>query len=161
MHLQSRREAIGGVREHTQLQFFHHTSNLIISKRSRERLLTSMEVNIVRLGIPICLGHGKCRPVLLSVSMNLNGIRSRPPTIRDPLLYLRYLLTPYTATEKAGLERTKWFRTKEAAIQRNILRNLKHWDIHSPIPPVGLLAWIFEKLVNWTDEYPWDDDEGQ
>ncbi len=26
--------------------------------------------------------------------------------------------------------------------------------------PVGLLAWIFEKLVNWTDEYPWEDDEG-
>ena len=27
--------------------------------------------------------------------------------------------------------------------------------------PAGLLAWIYEKLVNWTDNYPWDDDEGQ
>ena len=27
--------------------------------------------------------------------------------------------------------------------------------------PVGLLAWIYEKLVTWTDEYPWEDDEGQ
>lgn len=26
--------------------------------------------------------------------------------------------------------------------------------------PVGLLAWIYEKLVVWTDEYPWTDDEG-
>jgi hypothetical protein len=26
--------------------------------------------------------------------------------------------------------------------------------------PVGLLAWIYEKLVNWTDDYPWTDDEG-
>ena len=26
--------------------------------------------------------------------------------------------------------------------------------------PVGLLAWIYEKLVTWTDQYPWDDDEG-
>ncbi|KAJ7811013.1 Alpha/Beta hydrolase protein [Mycena olivaceomarginata] len=25
--------------------------------------------------------------------------------------------------------------------------------------PVGLLAWIYEKLVAWTDKYPWDDDE--
>ncbi|KAF7332854.1 EHN domain-containing protein [Mycena venus] len=25
--------------------------------------------------------------------------------------------------------------------------------------PVGLLAWIYEKLVAWTDGYPWDDDE--
>ncbi|KAJ7693063.1 alpha beta-hydrolase [Mycena rosella] len=26
--------------------------------------------------------------------------------------------------------------------------------------PVGLLAWIYERLVAWTDEYPWVDDEG-
>ena len=26
--------------------------------------------------------------------------------------------------------------------------------------PVGLLAWVYEKLVGWTDEYPWTDDEG-
>lgn len=26
--------------------------------------------------------------------------------------------------------------------------------------PAGLLAWIYEKLVNWSDEYPWSDDEG-
>lgn len=26
--------------------------------------------------------------------------------------------------------------------------------------PVALLAWIYEKLVSWTDNYPWTDDEG-
>lgn len=25
--------------------------------------------------------------------------------------------------------------------------------------PVGLLAWIYEKLIMWTDDYPWTDDE--
>jgi hypothetical protein len=25
--------------------------------------------------------------------------------------------------------------------------------------PVGLLAWMSEKLVDWTDAYPWEDDE--
>lgn len=25
--------------------------------------------------------------------------------------------------------------------------------------PVGLLAWIYEKLHDWTDSYPWTDDE--
>ncbi|CAA7271341.1 unnamed protein product [Cyclocybe aegerita] len=25
--------------------------------------------------------------------------------------------------------------------------------------PAGLLAWIYEKLVSWTDSYPWEDDE--
>jgi hypothetical protein len=28
------------------------------------------------------------------------------------------------------------------------------WD-----SPVGLLAWIREKLDTWTDNYPWTDDE--
>ena len=27
--------------------------------------------------------------------------------------------------------------------------------------PVGLLGWIYEKLVHWTDSYPWTDDEGK
>ncbi|KAI0681796.1 hypothetical protein C8T65DRAFT_598070, partial [Cerioporus squamosus] len=27
--------------------------------------------------------------------------------------------------------------------------------------PVGLLAWIYEKLVAWSDDYPWTDDEGK
>ena len=26
--------------------------------------------------------------------------------------------------------------------------------------PVGLLAWIYEKLVKASDNYPWSDDEG-
>ncbi|KAF7310174.1 putative epoxide hydrolase [Mycena indigotica] len=25
--------------------------------------------------------------------------------------------------------------------------------------PVGLLAWLYEKMVGWSDEYPWTDDE--
>ena len=26
--------------------------------------------------------------------------------------------------------------------------------------PIGLLSWIYEKLIIWTDEYPFTDDEG-
>ncbi|KAJ6529653.1 hypothetical protein B0H19DRAFT_967995, partial [Mycena capillaripes] len=26
--------------------------------------------------------------------------------------------------------------------------------------PAGLFAWIYEKMVNWLDDYPWSDDEG-
>jgi hypothetical protein len=26
--------------------------------------------------------------------------------------------------------------------------------------PVGLLGWIYEKLITWTDDYPFTDDEG-
>lgn len=27
--------------------------------------------------------------------------------------------------------------------------------------PIGLLSWVYEKLVGWTDNYSWDDDEGE
>jgi hypothetical protein len=27
--------------------------------------------------------------------------------------------------------------------------------------PAGMLAWIYDKLVSWTDDYPWTDDEGE
>lgn len=27
--------------------------------------------------------------------------------------------------------------------------------------PVALLAWIYDKLISWTDAYPWTDDEGK
>lgn len=27
--------------------------------------------------------------------------------------------------------------------------------------PVGVLAWVYERLVQWTDDYPWTDDEGE
>ncbi|KAH9979704.1 Alpha/Beta hydrolase protein [Russula compacta] len=30
---------------------------------------------------------------------------------------------------------------------------------HLADSPVGLLAWVYEKLVSWTDSYPWTDDE--
>ena len=27
--------------------------------------------------------------------------------------------------------------------------------------PAGLLGWLYEQLMDWTDKYPWTDDEGQ
>lgn len=26
--------------------------------------------------------------------------------------------------------------------------------------PTALLAWVYERLVTWTDKYPWTEDEG-
>ncbi|EIN12328.1 epoxide hydrolase [Punctularia strigosozonata HHB-11173 SS5] len=61
-----------------------------------------------------------------------------PPTITSNLLaFLGSLLMGYSATDKAALARSQWFRTHGS----------------------GLLAWIYEKLHHWTDDYPWSDDE--
>ncbi|KAL0573633.1 hypothetical protein V5O48_008329 [Marasmius crinis-equi] len=82
-----------------------------------------------------------------------------PPTLAQPLLYLRDLLTPRTAAEKAGMERTNWFLTE--GMGYNIEQSTQPQTLGYALAdsPIGLLAWIYEKLHNWTDSYPWSDDE--
>ncbi|KAA1474380.1 alpha/beta-hydrolase [Dentipellis sp. KUC8613] len=91
---------------------------------------------------------------------HVNFPLSVPPTpTTAPLQSLKYLLSWYTPAEKEGLKRTQEF----AATGRG------YWMEQSTQPqtlgysladsPIGLLAWVYEKLVNWTDKYPWEDDE--
>ncbi|KAJ7258726.1 epoxide hydrolase [Mycena haematopus] len=75
----------------------------------------------------------------------------RPSLFSTPLAYILHLVTPYTPFEKAGLERKGLFAehsTKPQTLGYSLADS-----------PVGLLAWIYEKLVAWTDAYSWDDDE--
>ena len=86
--------------------------------------------------------------------------RAGPPTSSEPLRYLRYLLTPYTEHEKAGLAlQAKTDREGRAYFMQQATKpqTLAYALADSP---VGLLAWIYEKLVAWTDAYAWTDDEG-
>ena len=91
----------------------------------------------------------------------LDPNRASPPQFtRSPVAYLSSLVFGYNTREKEGLKRTTWFRDKGRG----------YFEEHSTQPqtlgyslsdsPAGLLAWIYEKLVNWTDNYPWEDDEG-
>ncbi|KAG7088369.1 hypothetical protein E1B28_012372 [Marasmius oreades] len=83
-----------------------------------------------------------------------------PPAFsREPLLYLRQLLTPYTAAEKTGLARSAWFAKHGMGYFREQSTQPQTLGYSLADSPVGLLAWIYEKLVNWTDNYPWTDDE--
>lgn len=67
--------------------------------------------------------------------------------------------TPLEEWEKAGLERTKWFMTE--GFGYNAAQTTKPATIGFALrdSPVALLAWIYEKLHDWTDDYPWSDDE--
>ena len=69
-------------------------------------------------------------------------------------------MTPYTPAEKAGLERTAWFRKEGMGYNNEHSTQPQTIGYSLADSPVGLLAWIYEKLVNWTDAYTWDDDEG-
>ncbi len=57
----------------------------------------------------------------ISVYILILHSRVRPPTIYQPLLYLRHMLTPYTETEKLGLQRTKWFENQGRRIPQPTL----------------------------------------
>jgi hypothetical protein len=84
-----------------------------------------------------------------------------PHPIKSPLLLLSHLLFSYTPAEKEGLKRTEWFIQKGMAYLTEQSTQPQTLGYGLADSPVGLLSWIYEKLVNWTDSYPWDDDEGK
>ncbi|KAH9169978.1 Alpha/Beta hydrolase protein [Lactarius sanguifluus] len=83
-----------------------------------------------------------------------------PPTFfGNPITLLKYLITSFTSREREA-----------ASISHDFFKNgMGYYAEQSTKPqtigysladsPVGLLAWIYEKLVAWTDAYPWTDDE--
>lgn len=94
------------------------------------------------------------------VASHLNFVRANQPSFTaHPLLALQHAVMPYTATETAALERARWFRTEGNAYR--LLQATKPMTLAYAFAssPVALLAWIYEKLVDWTDGYAWSDDE--
>lgn len=87
-------------------------------------------------------------------------ILARPPKFSsNPLLALQHALLPYTSREKQGRERSGWFDRE--GFGYNMLQSTKPQTIGTVLEdsPVALLSWIYEKLHDWTDSYPWTDDE--
>ncbi|KAJ7039866.1 Alpha/Beta hydrolase protein [Mycena alexandri] len=64
-----------------------------------------------------------------------------------------------TEKEKAGLERTSWFHRFGGGYLRQQSTQPQTLGYSLSDSPAGLLAWIYEKLVNWSDSYQWEDDE--
>ena len=94
------------------------------------------------------------------VASHTNFAVPNQPTMADhPVLYAQVQATPLTEAEKAGKERSAWFE-KEGSGYR-IEQSTKPQTIGYSMTdsPIGLLSWIYEKLHDWTDSYPWTDDE--
>ncbi|KAK6386221.1 hypothetical protein LTS17_001796 [Exophiala oligosperma] len=82
-----------------------------------------------------------------------------PGWTSHPSLALQHAVTPYTDADKKGMARTKWFTEQGSgyrALQSTKPQTLGYAVADSP---VALLAWIYEKLHDWTDSYPWTEDE--
>ncbi|TFK48593.1 alpha/beta-hydrolase [Heliocybe sulcata] len=81
------------------------------------------------------------------------------------ILFLELILdnltpfSPYTESERKGLERAQWFSSKGQGYSKEQGTQPQTLGYSLADSPAGLLAWIYEKLVNWTDNYQWEDDE--
>jgi hypothetical protein len=87
-------------------------------------------------------------------------VLAKPPNFADnPWAALQHAVLPYDDREKKGLERSAWFRKE--GFGYNTLQSTKPQTIGAALAdsPVALLSWIYEKLHDWTDSYPWTDDE--
>lgn len=110
-------------------------------------------------GFYITRALGKLYPENVKAS-HINMIRSGPPTfLRNPILALQHMLQPYTESEKAGMARTQWFATEGRGYFMEQATKPQTLAYALNDSPVALLAWIYEKLHDWTDDYAWTDDE--
>ena len=81
----------------------------------------------------------------------------------SPISFLRfmtnYTLGWYSPAEKAGLERAKGFQTSGMGYYHQQSTKPQTLAYSLADSPVGLLAWLYEKLHDWTDKYPWTEEE--
>ncbi|KAM5341528.1 hypothetical protein ACJ41O_014559 [Fusarium nematophilum] len=86
-------------------------------------------------------------------------VPSEPTKETHPELHARISTTPLTEAEKNGLSRAADFSQEGSGYYK--LQSTKPTTIGYSLrdSPVGLLAWIYEKLHDWSDDYPWTDEE--
>lgn len=91
---------------------------------------------------------------------HINMVRAHPPSfLRHPLLALQHALRPFSARDRSGLARSQWFLEEGAGYRAQQATKPQTLGYAIADSPVGLLAWIYEKLHDWTDAYPWTNDE--
>lgn len=91
---------------------------------------------------------------------HINLIRAQAPSLfSHPLLAIQHQLVPYSQRERKSLQRNAWFANEGSGYR--VLQATKPQTLGYALSdsPVALLAWILEKLHDWTDNYPWTDDE--
>ncbi|TDZ13983.1 putative epoxide hydrolase [Colletotrichum spinosum] len=93
------------------------------------------------------------------LASHVNMVSANPPSpLKNPWQYVKSLL-PYSAREQEGIERGKWFRREGYGYNLEQSTRPATLGLAWADSPVALLAWILEKLHDWTDGYPWTDDE--
>ncbi|EJF59504.1 epoxide hydrolase [Dichomitus squalens LYAD-421 SS1] len=83
------------------------------------------------------------------------------PTITQfPLVFIRSLFTlPFDRASKDRIAVSRRFGVSGRGYSTQQSTRPQTLGYSLADSPVGLLAWIYEKLVGWTDKYPWTEDE--
>lgn len=91
---------------------------------------------------------------------HVNMDEGLPPSfLKNPLLALEYATTPDTQREIKGRERTEWMLQESSGYRAQQSTKPQTLGYALADSPMGLLAWIYEKICEWTDKYPWTEDE--
>ena len=91
---------------------------------------------------------------------HINLIRgNKPKFLLNPILAIQHALTPYSQRDREGFVRSQWFITEGTGYRLEQSTKPQTLGYSLADSPVGLLAWIYEKLQDWTDNYPWTNDE--
>lgn len=98
------------------------------------------------------------------LALHLNFVLAMPPLLtKSPLGFVRFLTTHmlnlYTPQERAGLKAAKDYQDNGGYYLHMMRTRPQTVGAMLADSPVALLAWIYEKLIAWTDDYPWTDQE--
>ncbi|KAI0159504.1 microsomal epoxide hydrolase [Xylariaceae sp. FL1272] len=87
----------------------------------------------------------------------------RPSLLKNPIVALRTMfqafVTGFSEADKKGFKRSREFQKSGNGYHK--IQSTKPQTLGYGLSdsPTALLAWIYEKLVDWTDGYPWTEDE--
>lgn len=86
-------------------------------------------------------------------------VANPPSFLKNPLLAAKHAVMPYTRREKDGVARSQWFREEGRGYNEEQSTKPQTLGYALADSPVACLAWIYEKLHDWSHDYPWTDDE--
>ncbi|PCH01215.1 Alpha/beta hydrolase fold-1 [Penicillium occitanis (nom. inval.)] len=99
-----------------------------------------------------------------SKAIHLNFIPTPPPyPWRNPILFfqaiLGYMIPPFSSSNRRKIATLQSYLGRENAYakQQDTYPQTLGYALNDS--PVGLLAWVYDKLHRWTDGYAWTDEE--
>ncbi|PWY89859.1 alpha/beta-hydrolase [Aspergillus heteromorphus CBS 117.55] len=88
-----------------------------------------------------------------------SALPAEPTAESHPELHAKIQNTPLTDSEKESIIRTATISKDGMTYYQQLSTRPQTLGYSLTDSPVGILAWIHEKLHDWTDNYPWTDDE--